>query len=411
MRTRDPARREARFTRPLPEGETERWLRLPALQQPRWENPERAGECRRLLTGLRGLVTGSEVRRLQEVLARCALGKLHVVQVGDCAEDPDESDPQAVRRTVGLIDALAGVWQMSTGTPAVRVGRMAGQYAKPRSRPVEKVGGRTLPVYRGHMVNRPGPHEADRRHLPDHMLHCYEAAARVVGELTRLGDQAQPAVWTSHEALVLDYELSLIRCDTAGRRLLTSTHWPWIGDRTRDPAHAHVRLLASVVNPVACKVGPTATPEEVLELCAALDPARQPGRLTLISRMGAEAVDERLPPLVEAVRAAGHPVIWLCDPMHANTRRIHGIKTRHLREITAELRRFHHCVSAAGGIPGGVHLETTAADVAECTDGDTDPVCRPGGYQSLCDPRLNPRQALAVLTAVRDTVPGPAPER
>ncbi|MEU5117191.1 3-deoxy-7-phosphoheptulonate synthase [Streptomyces longwoodensis] len=330
------------------------WRRLPARQQPMWEDIGRAGECMRRLASLPPLVSPKEIDRLSQVLGRCASGALSVVQVGNCAEEPRESDPHSVRRLAGLIDTLAGTWQLVTGTPVVRVGRMAGQYAKPRSEPMETVGGRRLAVFRGHMVNRPGPVEGDRRHLPDHMLDCYWSAARVLADLRNLREEpsCQSRIWTSHEALVLDYELALLRRDGLGRAFLTSTHWPWVGERTRQLDHTHVRLLATIRNPVACKVGPTATPEYIRNLCLLLNPRNEPGRLTLISRMGAAKVGELLPPLVAAARDVKCPVLWMCDPMHANTRRQNGVKTRLVEDITTEIRRFHQCVSETGGPAG-----------------------------------------------------------
>ncbi|MFE9371623.1 3-deoxy-7-phosphoheptulonate synthase [Streptomyces sp. NPDC006711] len=404
MKTSRPAhhdKNDSGFTLPLSEAEMDEWRRLPARQQPVWEDGERARECRRVLAKSPGLVTAAEVDELRGILSRCALGGLDIVQVGDCAEDPEQSAPDAVGRTMGLIDALAGMWQLTTGNPVVRVGRIAGQYAKPRSEPTETVDGRPLAVYRGHMVNRPDTTEADRRHVPDHMLHCYRSASQVLAELERLrtAPACQPRIWTSHEALVLDYELALLRRDDTGRTLLTSTHWPWIGERTRQPGGAHVRLLASVINPVACKIGPAATPDDVLALCQALNPEREPGRLTLIARMGEDRVGDALPPLVEAAVAARHPVLWLCDPMHANTYRSGGFKTRLTKAITSELQQFRRCVTESGGVPGGVHLEATSADVAECVGEETGAEPEHERYTTLCDPRLNPRQALSVLDA------------
>jgi 3-deoxy-7-phosphoheptulonate synthase len=257
------------------------------------------------------------------------------------------------------------------------------------------------------MVNGPQPHAWARRAVPARMLVCYDAAAEAMEALRLLAADGAAAphgrVWTSHEALVLDYELPLIRRDRAGRLLLTSTHWPWIGERTRQLDGAHVRLLAAVDNPVSCKVGPSATPEELVRLCAVLDPERTPGRLTLIARMGAEAVAERLPPLVAAVRAAGHPVGWLSDPMHGNTVTTpSGIKTRRIDTIVREVVRFQDAVAASGGVPAGLHLEATPHAVSECVQDASAPLVAPdGAYLTLCDPRLNPRQAHEVVSAWR----------
>jgi len=285
----------------------------------------------------------------------------------------------------------------------VRVGRLAGQFAKPRSRPVETVDGVDLPAFRGLMVNSPERNALARRPDPLRMLLCHRAASTAMGYLWRASSwrpNTSGPVWTSHEALVLDYELPQIRHLSGGRLMLGSTHWPWIGDRTRQIDGAHVRLFSAISNPVACKVGPGMTPDELKALCAALDPAREPGRLTLIARLGADLVAQRLPELVAAVRAAGHPVIWLCDPMHANTViAADGRKTRQVDTIVREVRAFQEAVTAAGGVAGGLHLETTPDEVSECVaDADALSVHRPDDrYTTLCDPRLNPEQALAVV--------------
>ncbi|WP_053757254.1 3-deoxy-7-phosphoheptulonate synthase [Streptomyces sp. AS58] len=376
----------------------------PARQQPRWDDTETARRVRRHLLASPGLVAPEEVRTLRSALAEVAAGRALVVQAGDCAEDPAECTAGHVARKAGLLDALAAELRAGTGRPVLRVGRMAGQFGKPRSKPTEWVGDVELPVYRGHLVNGPEPDARSRRPDPLRMLSCYRASAAVLRNLDRYRTQGRPGtgarVWTSHEALVLDYEVPLVRRDPAGALFLTSTHWPWIGDRTRQPDGAHVALLAAVANPVACKVGPGMTVEELLALCERLDPAREPGRLTLIGRMGAESVAHRLPPLVAAVRAAGHPVVWLCDPMHGNTVTApDGRKTRYLDWIVREVRDFRGAVRAAGGVAGGLHLEATPDRVAECaahpsdTDRDREP------YTSLCDPRLGPDQAVAVVSA------------
>ncbi len=213
-------------------------------------------------------------------------------------------------------------------------------------------------------------------------------------------DGMEHPVWTSHEALVLDYELPLLRRTADGRLLLASTHWPWIGERTRRIDGPHVALLAQVLNPVAVKVGPGIGTDELLALCGLLDPEHRPGRLTLIVRMGAEAVTERLPALVRAVRSAGHPVVWLVDPMHGNTVVTQsGYKTRYVRTLQREVRAFRAVLAEEGAFPGGVHLETTPDQVTECVldEWDADRVGKV--YTSFCDPRLTVDQALEVLEA------------
>ncbi|WP_053707740.1 3-deoxy-7-phosphoheptulonate synthase [Streptomyces sp. NRRL B-3648] len=375
-----------------------------ALQQPPWEDEAQVLRVRKELAARPPLVDAEDVRTLRSMLAQVAEGTAHVVQAGDCAEDPAECTADRVARKAGLLNMLAGQLEMDTSRPVVRAGRMAGQFGKPRSRPTERIGDLELPVYRGHMVNSPEPDPVRRRPDPERILSGYGAAREVMGCLGWLDTPGQARigapVWTSHEALLLDYEVPMLRRQPDGRLLLTSTHWPWIGERTRQLDGAHVALLADVANPVACKVGPTMTAGELLALCERLDPRREKGRLTLIARMGAGNVAERLPSLVAAVRAAGHPVIWLTDPLHGNTVTTpDGYKSRFLETVTREVDEFQHAVGAAGGVAGGLHLETTPDDVTECVR-DASETGRVGSrYTSLCDPRLNPVQALAVVSA------------
>lgn len=375
----------------------------PALQQPDWGEDPRLPTVREQLLLSDPLVTASDVRTLRAVLAEVAGGRALVVQAGDCAEDFAECTHDHVARKAGLLDTLAGVLTTRTRLPVVRVGRVAGQFAKPRSRPTEHVDGVELPVYRGHMVNSPVPERGARQPDPVRLLHGYTAARHAMENLGWHGERASlspgPPVWTSHEALLLDYEIPLTRADEHGLPLLASTHWPWIGERTRQPEGPHVALLSDVVNPVACKVGPETSVDDVLELCARLDPHREPGRLTLVARMGADLVDERLPRLVWAVRAARYPVIWLTDPMHGNTvNSKYGLKTRHVDVVAAEVRAFQRAVRSSGGVAGGLHLETTPHDVTECDLGIAG-AAEQLSYTTLCDPRLNLGQAIAVVSA------------
>ncbi|MEU6894897.1 3-deoxy-7-phosphoheptulonate synthase [Streptomyces sp. NPDC046557] len=372
-----------------------------AQQQPQWGDPAQVEQVRNVLATLPPLVETQSLGGLRGLLAEVVAGRAQVLQAGDCAEDPAECTAGDVERKMRLLDVLAGVMDAITDRPVVRVGRIAGQYAKPRSAHTEWVGGVEIPVYRGHMVNGPEPDPEARRPDPRRLLAGYRAANRVMANLCPTSQaRIAPAVWTSHEALLLDYEIPMLRRDRAGRIALSSTHWPWIGERTRRLDGAHVALLADVVNPVACKVGPRMTAAELLALCERLDPEKEPGRLTLIARMGADATTHLLPPLVRAVRAAGHPVIWLVDPMHGNTvTTAEGRKIRVVETIIREVTAFQAAVRAAGGTPGGIHLETTPDAVTECADvpHDTDRIGEK--YTTLCDPRLNPRQAIAVVSA------------
>ncbi|MEV0536955.1 3-deoxy-7-phosphoheptulonate synthase [Kitasatospora sp. NPDC050463] len=375
-----------------------------ALQQPTWSDASQVRRVHETLAARPPLARAEDILALRAILARVAAGEAKIVQAGDCAEDVNEHTPGYVARKTAVLDLLAGALRLATHQPVVRVGRIAGQFAKPRSSGTEQYQGVEIPSYRGDMVNGPEPDAESRRPDPLRILAGYMAANEIMEHLGWKG-RGQGAgielpVWTSHEALLLDYEIPMLRQDDLGRLFLGSAHWPWIGERTRQVEGAHVALLAEVFNPVSCKVGPSMSPADLLALCARLDPNREPGRLTLVARMGADAVADRLPPLVEAVKAAGHPVIWLGDPMHGNTVSAPGgHKTRMVETVAREVRGFVQAVTAAGGVAGGLHLETTPDDVTECASdhaaldhvGDT--------YTSLCDPRLNPRQALTVVSA------------
>ncbi|MEU5694061.1 3-deoxy-7-phosphoheptulonate synthase [Actinosynnema sp. NPDC020468] len=371
---------------------------LPARQQPEWSDPVRLAEVRTRLSVAEPIVDHESVRELGGLLARAAAGELCVLQAGDCAEDPAECGVEDVRPKVEQLDVLGDIMRVGAGAPVLKVGRIAGQYAKPRSNAFEEREGVRLPVYRGSIVNAPDPSPAARRPDPDRVLLGHVAARRTVGVIDGLGRGAgaRDRVWTSHEALLLDYEVPQVRAAPDGRPYLASTHWPWIGERTRQLDGAHVALLALVANPVACKVGPSMTEDELLRLCTALDPHRTPGRLTLIPRFGASDIDA-LAPLVRAVTRAGHPVLWLCDPMHGNTVvGAHGLKTRRLTDVMTEISRFVAVVAGNGGTPGGLHLEASPADVNEC-EGAGAVVERGEHYRTLCDPRLNATQAVAAV--------------
>ncbi|WP_176502049.1 3-deoxy-7-phosphoheptulonate synthase [Pseudomonas aeruginosa] len=421
----------------------QRVRRCEALQQPEWGDPSRLRDVQAYLRGSPALIRAGDILALRATLARVARGEALVVQCGDCAEDMDDHHAENVARKAAVLELLAGALRLAGRRPVIRVGRIAGQYAKPRSKPHEQVGEQTLPVYRGDMVNGREAHAEQRRADPQRILKGYAAARNIMRHLgwdAASGQEANASpVWTSHEMLLLDYELSMLREDEQRRVYLGSTHWPWIGERTRQVDGAHVALLAEVLNPVACKVGPEIGRDQLLALCERLDPRREPGRLTLIARMGAQKVGERLPPLVEAVRAAGHPVIWLSDPMHGNTivapcgnktlgerlpplveavraaghpviwlsDPMHGNtivapcgnKTRLVRSIAEEVAAFRLAVSGSGGVAAGLHLETTPDDVTECVADSSGLHQVSRHYTSLCDPRLNPWQALSAVMA------------
>lgn len=394
-------------TRVHPADHSALWESLPALQQPHWRDHAEYALVRRHLTTARPLVSAPEVLAATRALASVASGSARVLQIGDCAESFADATAARTALKVAVINQLAERMGERTGQDVVRFGRMAGQYAKPRSSPTELVDGITLPPYRGDLVNSIEPNALARRHDPRRMLRAHQAGGVVMDALRRHWRQAAlPAAggpWSSHEALVIDYESPLVRVDPlTGQEYLGSTHFPWIGERTRQLDHAHVRLLMSVVNPIACKLGPTAAPDEVVRLCALLDPYRVPGRLTLIIRMGQSAIARSLPAITRAVRRAGHPVVWLCDPMHGNTVRTScGRKTRRLDEMISEATAFRRLLEADHFHPGGLHLEVASTDVTECVGGDVrDERALGHRYETLCDPRLNPEQALELLDSV-----------
>jgi len=377
------------------------------LQQPLWENPDQVLLVRRLLGTCPALAPIADVDTLRRRLSEVARGELLVLQIGDCAEDPAEQTAEHVAAKTGLLEQLADLMTVGGGVPVLKVGRIAGQFAKPRSKDTESINGTVLPSYRGHLVNGPDPDPVSRRPDPLRMITGFHAAAQITGRLdrrpaaTRAGRSVvEPTVWTSHEALLLDYEEPLVREHSDGRSWLSSTHWPWIGERTRQLDGPHLDLMARISNPVACKVGPGMSVDEIARLCDLLDPDREAGRLTLISRMGAALIENLLPRLVTAVRSAGHPVIWLCDPMHGNsTLTPDGRKTRHLSAVVREVQVFRRVVEQAGGTAGGLHLETTPDDVHECIDDLPGSLTGSGRWTSLCDPRLNPTQAAEVVNA------------
>ncbi|ORT61439.1 FkbO/Hyg5 family chorismatase [Streptomyces sp. CB03238] len=384
------------------------WEHLPAAQQPEWRDHPAYERVKATLVAAPPVVLPGEVRQLRDRLAEVAAGEAHVLQIGDCAESFYESTPHHTRAKIETLDALAERLGDHTGRGVVRIGRIGGQYAKPRSTPFEVVDGVELPVFRGHMVNAEGNSAEARRHDPVRMLWAYHFSDEVQQALRSHRDatalrSVHPGPWSSHDALVLDYIGALVRLDEAtGDQFLGSTHYPWVGERTGDPGQAHVALLGQVINPVACKIGPRSTPDSVLALCRALDPHREPGRLTLIVRMGRDAVGTLLPPVVRAVRDAGHLVVWLCDPMHGNTVKLpSGTKVRYLDHLVDEAVRFRDIVRAHGQHPGGLHLETAAEDVTECIGGPVlgaDDVDR--HYTTLCDPRLNAEQAAHLIDRV-----------
>ncbi|HVF75668.1 MAG TPA: 3-deoxy-7-phosphoheptulonate synthase class II [Acidimicrobiales bacterium] len=435
------------------------WRDLPADQQPDWPDEAALDRALKQLASLPPLVFAGEARQLTDALADVAAGKAFLLQAGDCAESFADFTADAIRDKLKVVLQMAVVLTYGSGVPTVKVGRIAGQFAKPRSSPTEMVGGLELPSFRGHMVNDDAPTVAARTPDPERLVAAYHQAASTLNLLrafTKGGfaDLSQVHVWnqqfvatsnegrryeaiageidramrfmracgidlareanlhqvdffTSHEALLLGYEEALTRKDSlTGDWYDCSAHMLWIGERTRRLDGAHVEFLAGVRNPLGCKVGPTATADEVLALCERLNPERVPGRLTLISRMGVDKVAAALPPLLAAVREAGHPVVWACDPMHGNTYTSPGgRKTRHFDAVIDEVRRFFIACHDEGVWPGGLHIELTGDDVTECLGGAEEILedHLESRYTTTCDPRLNARQSLdlAYLVAER----------
>ena len=435
------------------------WKDREALHQPEWPDPARLEEVKRKLHALPPLVFAGEARQVRAALADVAGGRAFLLQAGDCAESFHDYEKLtdsgaayaavAIRERLQILLQMAAVLTYGAALPVLKIGRIAGQFVKPRSSPTEDSADGPIPVFRGHMIHDDAPTAAARTPDPDRMLQGYlysAAALNLVRAFTKGGfadltqvhrwnqdfvasspqgrryeqlaseiERAlafmaacgidlegtpqlhQVDVWTSHEGLLLDYEEALTRRDSiSGDWYDCSAHMLWIGNRTRSLDGAHVEFFAAVHNPIGVKIGREASPEEVVEICARLNPDRIPGRLTLIARLGADNVADALPPLLRAVRDSDHPVVWACDPMHANVFVAAGRKTRHFDAIMGELEGFFGACRAAGVWPGGVHLEYTGEDVTECLggseavlDGHLDQ-----RYESECDPRLNARQSL-----------------
>ena len=440
------------------------WRDRTAGQQPQWPDEAALDRVLKQLGSLPPLVFAGEARSLTQDLGRVANREAFLLQAGDCAESFDSFSANEIRDKLKVILQMAIVLTYSSGVPALKVGRIAGQFAKPRSQPTETVEGIELPAFRGHMVNDIAFTAAARTPDPERLLSVYHQASatlnllraftkggfadlsrvhqwnqdfvassrqgqryeQLAGEIERalrfmkacgFDTESEPKLhevdfYTSHEALILGYEEALTRQDTlTGDWYDCSAHLLWIGERTRQLDGAHVEFLRGVGNPIEVKLGPTCRPDEVLELCEVLNPQRVPGRLTLITRMGADHVREALPPLLRAVTDADHPVVWCCDPLHGNTVTSEtGRKTRDFDVIIRELAGFFAAHREVGTWPGGVHVELTGDDVTECLGGaeelrheDLD-----DRYETMCDPRLNGRQSLDLAFRVGELLRGTA---
>lgn len=376
------------------------WRRFEARQQPVYPDPAALAAATRELEAYPPLVLPAAIEALRAALAEAQAGRAFLVQGGDCAESFAEFSPDNIAGNFRLIEAIAETLSEASGLPIVRIGRMAGQFAKPRSAALEVQGGIALPAYRGDIVNGIAFDADARRPNPERMFRAYAQAAATLAYVGR-------SAFTSHEALLLPFEQALVRRE--GRFYASSAHFLWVGQRTAFEGSAHVEFVRGLANPIGIKCGPDLAPDALLRLLDTIDPDHEPGRITLIARMGASRIAAALPPLLDAVKASGRPVLWACDPMHANTlRTAAGTKTRPLELIFAELGGFF---AAAGERAGGVHLEMTGRNVTECTGGETrlteaDLAER---YHSHCDPRLNPAQAMELAERVARELAGRIP--
>ncbi|TSE01202.1 3-deoxy-7-phosphoheptulonate synthase class II [Skermania sp. ID1734] len=429
-------------------------LARPAAQQPTWPAGQ-AAAMRTVLESVPPITVPQEVEDLQRHLAEVARGEAFLLQGGDCAETFADNTEPHIKGNIRTLLQMAVVLTYGASMPVVKLARIAGQYAKPRSSNTDALG---LPSYRGDMINSLVPEESVRAHDPSRLVRAYanaSAAMNLVRALTGAGladlhkvhdwnrefVTQSPAgaryealaeeidrglrfmdacrvtdpnlqtvqMYASHEALVLDYERAMLRlAETAtGEPALydLSAHFLWIGDRTRQLDGAHVAFAELLANPIGLKIGPSTTPEQAVEYVERLDPTNKPGRLTLVSRMGNSKVRDLLPPIIEKVQATGHQVIWQCDPMHGNTHEAStGYKTRHFDRIVDEVQGFFEVHRALGTHPGGIHIELTGENVTECLGGaqDISDVDLSGRYETACDPRLNTQQSLELAFLVAE---------
>jgi 3-deoxy-7-phosphoheptulonate synthase len=433
----------------------DRWRDRPAAQQPDWPDPAAVAAVTREIARIPPLVFAGECDNLKDRLAAVARGEAFVLQGGDCAETFEGSTADAIRGKLRTLLQMAVILTYAASVPVVKIGRLAGQFAKPRSSATETRDGTELPAYRGDAINGL-EFTAEARSLdPQRMLRAchysaatlnlcraftqggyadlrqvhawntdfvaaspagqrYEAlAAEIDRALTFMhAGGTDPAAfrtvefYSSHEALLLEYERAMTRIDSrTGLPYDTSAHFPWIGERTRALDGAHVEFFRHVRNPVGVKLGPSTTPQDALALVEALNPGNEPGRLTFITRMGASRIRSGLPPVVEKVTASGAQVAWVCDPMHGNTTEAPGgRKTRHVEDILAEVTGFFEVHRALGTHPGGIHIEFTGDDVTECLGGSHDLTedDLTDRYETACDPRLNRGQSLDLAFRVAE---------
>ena len=440
------------MSQPLPD--LDAWRSLPIKQQPNWPDKAYAAEVSEQLESLPPLVFAGEVDNLRDRLARAASGQAFLLQGGDCAETFAGATADQIRDRIKTVLQMAVVLTYGASLPVVKMGRMAGQFAKPRSSDSETRGDVTLPAYRGDIVNGYDFTESSRQADPSRLLQGYHMAASTLNLIRaftqggfadlrevhswnqgfaknpanqryeRMATEIDRAIkfmeaagadfdelkrvefFTGHEGLLMDYERPMTRIDSrTSTPYNTSAHFVWIGERTRDLDGAHVDYFSKIRNPIGVKLGPTTTPETALALIDKLDPEREPGRLTFITRMGAGKIRDALPPLLEAVKDSGATPLWVTDPMHGNgITSATGYKTRRFDDVVDEVRGFFEAHRAVGTFPGGIHVELTGDDVTECLGGsekiDEDALAT--RYESLCDPRLNHMQSLELAFLVAE---------
>ncbi|SMH40090.1 3-deoxy-D-arabinoheptulosonate-7-phosphate synthase [Rathayibacter oskolensis] len=430
------------------------WRELEIKQQPQWPDREAVAAASAEIAGLPPLVFAGEVDQLREHLGNAARGEAFLLQGGDCAETFAGATADQIRNRVKTVLQMAVVLTYGASMPVIKMGRMAGQFAKPRSSDLETRGDVTLPAYRGDIVNGYDFTPESRAADPRRIVQGYHTAASTLNliraftqggfadlrlvhywnkgftenpqnqryeQLAREIDRAvkfmiacgadfealrRTEFYTGHEGLLMDYERPMTRIDSrTGTPYNTSSHFIWIGERTRDLDGAHVDFLSRVRNPIGVKLGPSTTPETMLELIEKLDPDREPGRLTFITRMGAGRIRDALPPLLEAVKRSDALPLWVTDPMHGNGLTTPtGYKTRRFDDVVDEVKGFFEAHRAAGTHPGGIHVELTGDDVTECLGGSEqiDEATLATRYESVCDPRLNHMQSLELAFLVAE---------
>ncbi|MGK3953159.1 class II 3-deoxy-7-phosphoheptulonate synthase [Microbacterium sp. I2] len=430
------------------------WRTLPIKQQPAWPDADAVAAVSAELATLPPLVFAGEVDNLRDRLARAASGRAFLLQGGDCAETFAGATAEQIRNRIKTVLQMAVVLTYGASMPVVKMGRMAGQFAKPRSSDTETRGEVTLPAYRGDIVNGYDFTEGSRQADPQRLLKGYHTAASTINLIRaftqggfadlrevhswnqgfaknpanaryeRMASEIDRAIrfmeaagadfdelkrvefYTGHEGLLMDYERPMTRIDSrTGTPYNTSAHFLWIGERTRELDGAHVDYFSKIRNPIGVKLGPSTTPETALALIDKLDPEREPGRLTFITRMGAGKIRDALPPLLEAVRDSGAMPLWVTDPMHGNgITTPTGYKTRRFDDVVDEVSGFFEAHRAVGTFPGGIHVELTGDDVTECLGGseEIDEAALATRYESLCDPRLNHMQSLELAFLVAE---------